>query len=334
MFLMTLMMGTMISVSSYTWMGTWMGLEINLLSFIPIIKMHNNQYSSESSMKYFLVQALASTVFLFSILLLSFSQSMISETQNFNVMLLMMTNSALMLKMGAAPFHFWFPEIVEGMNWMNTLLLMTWQKIAPMMLLSYTIKFSNYILIIIMMSALVGSLGGLNQVSLRKLMAYSSINHLGWMMSTFLISNMMWMLYFIIYSYISISIVIMLNFFKIFYLKQIYLLLNKNLLTKFILMLNLLSLGGLPPFLGFLPKWMVIQSLSYNYMYLSLFLIMFTLITLFFYIRMTYSSLILSHNELNFNYNSNNFKMNIWIMLTSFFSINGLILCTILFNFY
>nr|QEL51231.1 NADH dehydrogenase subunit 2 [Pterostichus oblongopunctatus] len=334
-FILTLIMGTMISISSYTWLGTWMGLEINLLSFIPLLKKNNNSYSTESSIKYFLVQALASAMFLFSIMLIMFMSNLISDLLNINMFMVMMINSSLLLKMGAAPFHFWFPEIIEGMSWINSLILLTWQKIAPMMLLSYTIQYSNYIISIIILSTLIGSISGLNQTSLRKIMAYSSINHLGWMLSSFLNSNMLWILYFFMYSFITMTLILMLNSFKIFYLQQMYTFMNKNLLIKFSLMLNLLSLGGLPPFLGFLPKWMIIQYLSSNYMYLLLFMIMMTLITLFFYLRITYTSLILSHNELNFYILMNlNMKTNILMLFLSFISINGLILYTIFFNLY
>nr|WNX95652.1 NADH dehydrogenase subunit 2 [Chlaenius rufifemoratus bimaculatus] len=332
-FLLTLFMGTMISISSPTWLGAWMGLEINLLSFIPLLKTKNNPYSTESSIKYFLVQALASTIFLFSILMIMMLSNMITEMLNINTLLMMMINSSLLMKMGAAPFHFWFPEIIEGMQWINSLVLLTWQKIAPMMLLSYTINNSNYIISIIMFSTLVGSIGGLNQTSLRKIMAYSSINHLGWMISSFLNNEMIWLIYFISYSFISLALIYMLNFFKIYYLKQLYSFMNNNILIKFMLMLNLLSLGGLPPFFGFLPKWMIIQYLSSEYMFLLLFMLMMTLITLYFYMRIAYTSLILSHSEMNFNILMNlEMKTNKMMMILSFFSINGLIICTILFN--
>nr|UPX88694.1 NADH dehydrogenase subunit 2 [Cychrus caraboides] len=334
-FLSTLFMSTMISISSYTWLGTWIGLEINLLSFIPLLKKKNNAYSNESAIKYFLVQALASTIFLFSIIIIMMMNNMISDMININMFMMMMINSSLLLKMGAAPFHFWFPEIIEGMNWINSLILMTWQKIAPMMLLSYTLKSYNYIIFIIMMSTLIGSIGGLNQTSLRKIMAYSSINHLGWMISSFLNNEMIWLIYFIIYAFISMTFILMLNLFNIFYLKQMFSLMNKNLLIKFFMLLNLLSLGGLPPFLGFFPKWMIIQYLSEKYMYLIFFMIMMTLITLFFYLRIMYTSLILTHNELNWNLLMNiNMKNNFSMLILSFISINGLILCTIFFNFY
>nr|YP_010414120.1 NADH dehydrogenase subunit 2 [Omophron limbatum]URQ84662.1 NADH dehydrogenase subunit 2 [Omophron limbatum] len=334
-FMITLIMGTMISISSYTWFGTWMGLEINLLSFIPLLKKKNELYSSESSIKYFLIQAMASSIFLFSVIIIMMTNNLISDIIFINKFMLMTINSSLLLKMGAAPFHFWFIEIIEGMNWINSLILLTWQKIAPLMLLSYTLKMNNFIIIIILFCTLIGSLGGLNQTSLRKIMAFSSINHLGWMISSFLENEMIWMIYFFIYSFINLSIITMLNFFNIFYLKQMFLFLNKNLLIKFILMLNLMSLGGLPPFLGFLPKWLIIQQLSSNYITLLIFMIMMTLITLIFYLRIMYTSLMIMHSQMNYNLMSNNFiKNNKILYLYSFFSINGLILITILFNLY
>lgn len=334
-FLLTLFIGTIISVSSYRWLGTWIGLEINLLSFIPLLKKKNDPLATESSIKYFLVQALASTIFLFSILIIIITRNIIRDLMNINQFIMIIINSSLLLKMGAAPFHFWFPEIIEGINWINRLILITWQKIAPMMLLSYTLKSSNYIIFIIIISTIIGRIGGLNQTRIRKIIAYSSINHLGWIISSFLNNEIIWIIYFRIYSFISITFVLIINIFNIYYLKQIFSFINKNLLIKFIILINILSLGGLPPFLGFLPKWIIIQYLRNNYIYLTLFIILITLITLFFYLRIAFTRLILIHNELNFNLTMNfNIKNNYLILFLSFISINGLILCTLLFNFY
>nr|ASN65950.1 NADH dehydrogenase subunit 2 [Odontocheila batesii] len=332
-FILTLMMGTLISVSSSTWLGTWMGLEINLLSFIPLMKEKNNPYSSESSMKYFLIQAMASAVFLFSIILMSAMNHFNSEIYMINEFNLTIINSSLLMKMGAAPFHFWFPEIIEGMNWINSLILMTWQKIAPMMILSYSLKSSNFIMIIIIMCSIIGSLGGLNQTSLRKIMAFSSINHIGWMISSFMSNEMMWSIYFSIYTLISTTIILMLNSFNIFYLSQMFILMNKNILIKFSMLLNFLSLGGLPPFLGFLPKWMIIQQLSNNYSLMILIMILATLITLFFYMRIAYTSIMINHNQMNFEMKNYNL-MPIMIIFLTFISLTGLTICTLMFNLY
>nr|QRV62906.1 NADH dehydrogenase subunit 2 [Necterosoma penicillatum] len=334
-FMTTLFMGTMISISSLSWLGIWMGLEINLLSFIPLISMKNNPMSSESSIKYFLVQALASSILLFSIIMMMSKTLMIPESIMLNKMIIMTMNSTILLKLGAAPFHFWFPEIIEGLNWTNSLILMTWQKIAPMMIISYLMKSTLFMSTIIILSTFIGSIGGLNQISLRKILTFSSINHIGWMLSAMMINEYMWMTYFLTYSLMSISVIMILKKFNMFLLNQMFLLMNKNYKTKFFLMLNLLSLGGLPPFLGFLPKWMIIQNLSNKNFMLTLFIIMMSLITLFFYLRIMYSSMMIYNNQLNYNklINKNNKNNNIINMLT-FISINGLIMYTIIINFY
>nr|QRV62402.1 NADH dehydrogenase subunit 2 [Deuteronectes picturatus] len=334
-FTSTIFLGTIITASSISWLGAWMGLEINLLSFIPLISKKNNPYSSEASIKYFLIQAIASSIFLFSVMIIISKSMMINEMFFLNNVIPMMMNSAILLKLGAAPFHFWFPEIIEGMNWMNSLILLTWQKIAPMIILSYSVSSNHFILMIILMSTFIGSIGGLNQISMRKIMAYSSINHIGWMLSTFLINEMMWIMYFLIYSFLLISIISIFKKFNVFLLKQMFLMIKKTYLIKFFLVLNLLSLGGLPPFLGFFPKWVIIQNLSLNHFMILTFMIMMTLITLFFYLRISYSSIFIYNNENNFSkmMSKNNFN-NIFINLMSFTSINGLILYTILINFY
>nr|YP_010439960.1 NADH dehydrogenase subunit 2 [Mastax latefasciata]UTD45006.1 NADH dehydrogenase subunit 2 [Mastax latefasciata] len=327
-FITMLISSTMISISSNSWLSTWMGLEMNLFSFIPLMKESMNKMSTESCMKYFITQAFASSLFLFSILMIMIINNFnfdIIYTNYFNIM---MINSSLLLKMGAAPFHFWFPEIIEGMNWINCMILLTWQKIAPMMLISYTIKFISFLIFVIMSCTLIGSIMGLNQTSMRKIMVYSSINHMGWMLASFLNNEMIWIIYFMIYSIILFSFILFLNNFKIYYLKQIYLMLNKFPMLKMILMLNLFSLGGLPPFLGFFPKWMIIQYLSQNYSFLIFMMIMMTMITLFYYIRIMYSSIMILNNiVINYNIKNNNF-----MMISSFISLMGLIIFTINFN--
>nr|QRW36267.1 NADH dehydrogenase subunit 2 [Deronectes moestus] len=333
-FIMTLISGTLITISSYSWMGVWMGLEINLLSFIPLISSKNNSYSSESSIKYFLVQTMASSIFLLTIIMIMMKNKMLSDTFIINEMMFIMLNSTILMKLGAAPFHFWLPEILNKMNWMNSMILLTWQKIAPMIILSYTIKSNMFLYMIIIMCTFIGSIGGLNQINLQKIMAYSSINHMGWMLSTFLINEMMWIMYFSIYSFISSTIILIFNKYNLFFLKQMYLMTNNNYMMKFFINLNMLSLGGLPPFLGFLPKWLIIQNLSIDYFPMTMFMIMMTLITLFFYLRINYSSMMMNNNEMNFNQlmNMKNYNNKMTNLLT-FMSINGLIMYTIFMNF-
>nr|UQJ73486.1 NADH dehydrogenase subunit 2 [Diamesa sp. 11XL] len=330
LFFITLMSGTLITISSTSWFGAWMGLEINLLSFIPLMMNTNNLLSSEASLKYFLTQALASSILLFGVIFFF----MLSNWSNPSLITYtnLLISSSLLLKSGAAPFHFWFPSVMEGLSWNNSLILMTWQKIAPMILLSYCLN-TNFFIIVIVLSIFIGSLGGLNQTSLRKLMAFSSINHLGWMVAGMMNSENLWMIYFMFYSFLSMTIIFMFNNFKLFNINQMFGLFNSNSIMKFLMFLSLLSLGGLPPFMGFLPKWLIIESLiNLNMFFLLTLMVTFTLITLFFYLRICYAAFLLNHNENNWVFNSFYFNKNYFFcLLFSFISIAGLIFINVIY---
>nr|QBF01198.1 NADH dehydrogenase subunit 2 [Stegana sp. 1288 JL-2019] len=330
LFVIIMTMGSLITINSNSWLGAWMGLEINLLSFIPLMSDNNNLISTEATLKYFLVQAMASTVLLFAIILSMMKNNINYEINMSHISMIML--SPLLLKGGAAPFHFWFPNIMESLSWMNCLLLMTWQKIAPLMLISY-INIKMLLFTSIILSVIIGSLGGLNQSSLRKLMAFSSINHLGWMLMALNSNEMIWFIYFLMYFFLSFTLTFMFNNFKIFHFNQMFSLFFKSKILKFILFMNFLSLGGLPPFLGFLPKWLVIQQLSMENQYFMLtILMMSTLITLFFYLRICYSAFMLNYFENNWliNMQLKTFNYNFFLML-SFFSIFGLSFISILY---
>nr|AKV89138.1 NADH dehydrogenase subunit 2 [Parastegana punctalata] len=330
LFMSIMMMGTMITVTSNSWLGAWMGLEINLLSFIPLMSDTNNSLMpTEASLKYFLTQALASTVLLFAIILMMLKNIIVELNYSYISMMML---SSLLLKSGAAPFHFWFPNMMEGLSWMNALLLMTWQKIAPLMLISHT-NVKSLLMMSVILSVIVGALGGINQTSLRKLMAFSSINHLGWMLSVLNINESIWMIYFLFYSFLSAVLIIMFNIFKVFHFNQVFMIFYHSKILKFILFMNFLSLGGLPPFLGFMPKWLVIQQLINNNQLFLLTIMIFTaLITLFFYLRICYSTFMLNYYENNEMYEKkmNYFMLNFFYLM-SFISIFGLFLITLMY---
>nr|YP_010518884.1 NADH dehydrogenase subunit 2 [Culex restuans]UXO95449.1 NADH dehydrogenase subunit 2 [Culex restuans] len=329
-FLIMLIFGSLITISANSWLGAWMGLEINLLSFIPLMNEgKKNLMTSESSLKYFLTQAFASSILLFAIILMMMSFNLNWINNNFYELLIL---STLLLKNGAAPFHFWFPGVMEGLSWINGLILMTWQKIAPLMLISYNINY-NFFLIAIILSMIIGALGGLNQTSLRKLMAFSSINHLGWMLMAMMNNELLWLIYFVFYFFLSMSIVLLFNNLKLFHFNQIFNFSMMNPVIKFFLFLNLLSLGGLPPFLGFLPKWLVIQNLVETHQLFLLFIsVCLTLITLYYYLRMSYSIYMLNFNKnswmLTDNFNNKNMT---FILTMNFFSIMGLMIISLIY---
>uniref|UniRef100_E1ABR1 NADH-ubiquinone oxidoreductase chain 2 n=1 Tax=Euchorthippus fusigeniculatus TaxID=868577 RepID=E1ABR1_9ORTH len=293
--LSTLMMGTILSISSNSWFEVWMGLEMNLLSFIPMLANNKNMMMNESAIKYFIVQPMASTMLLFTILLIQMKYMISWEKQ---LIPSLMIWSRLLSNIGAAPFHFWFPEVMSASSLINCLILMTWQNIAPMMALSYCIQMKTFIFLVNILSIYIGAMGGLNQTSLKQILAYSSISHLGWMISSLVVSENVWELYFVVYSLLSLIMVLMFKSMNLSMLNQIYSANNVKTEIKFILFLSLLSLGGLPPFLGFMPKWIIIQLLIENNMVtIMTIMVMLTTITLYYYLRISFSALILSYTE-------------------------------------
>nr|YP_010371608.1 NADH dehydrogenase subunit 2 [Sphegina sp.]UOW81236.1 NADH dehydrogenase subunit 2 [Sphegina sp.] len=330
LFFFILMMSTMIIISSNSWLGAWMGLEINLLSFIPLMS-DNNLMSNEASLKYFLTQTLASSILLFSTILFMYQNNFMNQIF-INNYINMMILSSLLMKSGTAPFHFWFPNVMEGLNWMNALILMTWQKIGPLMLISYLII--KYMMFwCIFLSIVIGSLGGLNQTSLRKLMTFSSINHLGWMLMSMYSNESLWITYFMFYTFLSFNLIFLFNMFKLFHINQLFSLFFYNKILKFSLFLNLLSLGGLPPFLGFIPKWLTIQYLTFNnQLFMLTIMIIMTLITLFFYLRLCYTTFMLNYFENNWTFNIywNNTLMNMYLFF-SFISSFGLFMISMIY---
>nr|YP_010759047.1 NADH dehydrogenase subunit 2 [Ramburiella turcomana]WEX31957.1 NADH dehydrogenase subunit 2 [Ramburiella turcomana] len=325
LFLSTLMVGTILSISSNSWFGVWMGLEINLLSFIPMLANNKNMMMNESAIKYFIIQAMASTMLLFSILLIQMKYPMSWEEETIPSM---MISSSLLLKIGAAPFHFWFPEVMGTSSWINCLILMTWQKIAPMMVLSYCLQMSAFLFTINILSIVIGAMGGLNQTSLRQILAYSSISHLGWMISSLIVSENVWELYFIIYSLLSAIMVLMFKNMNLFSLNQIYSASNMKTEIKFMMFLSLLSLGGLPPFLGFLPKWIVIQLLIENNMTAIMsIMVVLTTITLYYYMRISFAALVMSYTENSWSISIKNNKTTMILPFLVMISTMGLI-CT------
>nr|YP_010026290.1 NADH dehydrogenase subunit 2 [Leptestheria brevirostris]QOQ37305.1 NADH dehydrogenase subunit 2 [Leptestheria brevirostris] len=285
-----LFLSVMVVLSSISWYTAWIGLELNLLSFLPLIMTSRMTLSSsEASMKYFLIQALSSVVFLFG--------SLMSHHGTFFLLLISL---ALFLKLAAAPLHFWVVSIVEGLSWGSLFLLLTIQKLAPLMVLFSAYPSSetkSLSLLFIMTSSLVGSLGGLSQCMLRSIMAYSSISHMSWLLTSLYISSALTRDYFVFYSLVFLPLAVYFSLFSFYHLSQLGY--KMPLLAKTSVFLCLLSLGGLPPFLGFLPKWLVISNLTLSgLLFLALFLVLTSLITLYYYIRLTYSSFMLSSSSL------------------------------------
>nr|ANJ70654.1 NADH dehydrogenase subunit 2 [Stenus clavicornis] len=314
-------------ISSNSWSMMWIGLEVNMLSIIPLMNSMMNSYSTESAMKYFIIQALSSSILLMSVMMLS------SELFNFMIydFFIYSLNLSLLLKMGMSPFHFWYIEMIEGLNWMNCMIMMIWQKMSPMIMIFYNSLNYLFFSMIICMGLIFSGIIGINQISMRKILAFSSINHMSWMLSSLMISSLIWMYYFLIYSILSMLIIFWFNENNIFFFQQ--LIFFKSKYMKLIFSLNFLAMGGLPPFIGFFSKWIVIHSLiQTKLIFLSIILVMCSMITLYFYMRLVTSMFLLENQMFSLLKQQD---LNVF-WTSSFFSVASmsLITLTLMFNFF
>nr|YP_009627370.1 NADH dehydrogenase subunit 2 [Metopograpsus frontalis]QCC70819.1 NADH dehydrogenase subunit 2 [Metopograpsus frontalis] len=320
LFFFSLLLGSLISISSSSWFGAWIGLELNMMSFIPLITVKMNFYYSESALKYFLIQALGSAL----LIMASFF------SLSFFFLASILLTLALLLKLASAPFHFWFPQVMEGLAWPQAFLLMTIQKLAPMILISYLMINSILIKMIIfsaILCAVSGALGGLNITYLRKIMAFSSINHMSWMLIAISASDSYWLFYFCIYFFITFSITFMFHKLQSTTISNLVQSNFSSPLSATFIGFNLLSLGGLPPFTGFVPKWFIIQMMINNNLIFPLFFLLASaLITLYFYLRIVITLFTLYNPVLTFNmsFKPTTFK-SLQLSLATSFNLIGLL---------
>nr|BAG28308.1 NADH dehydrogenase subunit 2 [Blommersia blommersae] len=290
MFFLSLAIGTTITLSSHHWLLAWIGLEINTLALIPIMTKNPHPRAIEAATKYFLTQATASALVLFSALINAW------QTGEWSLTTLMNPSSitisiALMMKLGLAPLHFWMPEVLQGIPLMSGLILSTWQKIAPMCLVIQTSQSINLelILFISLLSILVGGWGGINQTQLRKIMAFSSIGHLGWMFIVLKFDPQLTLLNFVLYIFMTSSMFFSFIFTNTTKMQDISIMFTKTPILASMIMLVLLSLAGLPPLTGFMPKLLItLELIKQNIIMLASLIMFISLLALFFYIRLTY----------------------------------------------
>nr|ASU92984.1 NADH dehydrogenase subunit 2 [Proechimys roberti] len=289
----TLIMGTLITLISSHWLLMWIGLELNMLSIIPILMNKTNPRSTEAATKYFLTQATASMIMLMSIITTMMYSGQWSIIYSNNPFISLALTLSLIMKLGLAPFHFWVTEVTQGTSLMSGMILLTWQKIAPMSILMQISPTINQPLIIssALLSALLGGWGGLNQTQLRKILAYSSIAHMGWMLVVMNFMPSISLFNLMLYIILTISLFMALytnNNLTTLSLSHVW---STAPITIIIILMNLLSLGGLPPLTGFAPKWVIIQELiKNNNIMIPVLMTMMALLSLYFYIRLTYST--------------------------------------------
>nr|ALE33014.1 NADH dehydrogenase subunit 2 [Plecotus macrobullaris]ALE33105.1 NADH dehydrogenase subunit 2 [Plecotus macrobullaris] len=289
----TMVSGTLLVMTSSHWFMIWVGFEMNMLAIIPLLTKKHNPRSTEAATKYFLTQATASMLLMMAATINLLYTGHWSTMKMINPMASTMMTLALTMKLGLAPFHLWVPEVTQGIPLSSGLILLTWQKLAPLSILYMTTPLMNMTLLMTMslLSVAIGGWGGLNQTQLRKILAYSSIAHMGWMISVLIYNPTMTLLNLYIYILMTITTFMLLMISSATTMTSMARMWNNIPLITMITLIIMLSLGGLPPLTGFLPKWLIIQEMvKNNNIIMPTMMTLLALLNLYFYTRITYTT--------------------------------------------
>nr|YP_009311776.1 NADH dehydrogenase subunit 2 [Sikukia gudgeri]BAV70822.1 NADH dehydrogenase subunit 2 [Sikukia gudgeri] len=301
--LSSLGLGTTLTFASSHWLLAWMGLEINTLAITPLMAQHHHPRAVEATTKYFLTQATAAAMILFASTTNAWTTGEWSINDLSNPIASTMFVIALALKIGLAPMHFWMPEVLQGLDLLTGLILSTWQKLAPFALIMQTAQTIDPALLTMLgiTSTLIGGWGGLNQTQIRKILAYSSIAHMGWMVIIIQYAPQLTLIALGTYIIMTSAAFLTMKTSMTTKISTLATTWSKSPMLTATTALVLLSLGGLPPLTGFMPKWLILQELAKQELpIVATAMAMTALISLYFYLRLCYAmTLTISPNTTN-----------------------------------
>nr|YP_009736162.1 NADH dehydrogenase subunit 2 [Pseudogastromyzon lianjiangensis]QBM11119.1 NADH dehydrogenase subunit 2 [Pseudogastromyzon lianjiangensis] len=290
--LSSLGLGTTLTFASSHWMLAWMGLEINTLAILPLMAQQHHPRAVEATTKYFLTQATAAAMILFAATTNAWATGEWDINNMTHPLASSLTIMALALKVGLAPVHFWMPEVLQGLDLTTGLILATWQKLAPFALIIQMAPNTSPTLLTTLglLSTLVGGWGGLNQTQLRKILAYSSIAHMGWMLIILQYAPQLTLLALGLYIFMTSTAFLSLKMASATKINTLTAAWSKSPVLASTTALALLSLGGLPPLTGFMPKWLILQELTkQNLPATATIMALAALLSLYFYLRLCYA---------------------------------------------
>nr|AAR18885.1 NADH dehydrogenase subunit 2 [Nephrurus levis] len=291
LFAFNLLLGTTITLSSFHWLLAWAGLELNTLTIIPLISKQHHPRATEAATKYFLTQATAFTLIVSACLLNAWKTGQWDISQLSLPEATTILTIAIAMKLGLAPLHFWVPEVLQGSALLIALIISTWQKLGPALLLYMTANNldKNTLITLGLLSSIMGGWMGLNHTQTRKIMAFSSIAHMGWLFTAIALNPPLALLTILIYILLTSTTFSMLTATSSKTLSDLGTTWPQSPTLLSSTMLTLISLGGLPPLTGFTPKLLILKELTTNNLYfISSFMALSALPSLFFYLRMSY----------------------------------------------
>tara|TARA_Y100000590_G_C15701865_1_gene1007096 strand:- start:428 stop:1861 length:1434 start_codon:yes stop_codon:yes gene_type:complete len=341
--------GMMIMISSNNLMSMYLGIELQSLSLYVLASIQRDSLkSSESGLKYFVLGALASAFLLYGCsLIYGFTgetnfeniQEIINNEKNLNLGIvfgLIFIITALAFKVSAVPFHMWTPDVYEGSPTPITAFFAIVAKIAAIGIFirilieifgNFLFEWKQIIIFISISSMIVGALAAIVQDNIKRLLAYSSIGHIGYILIGFTAFSELGIrsiiIYLIIYIVMNVGIFSILLSLKsdntyIEKISNMSGLSKSNPIISFVLTIMMFSMAAVPPFAGFFAKFYIfIAAIESNLFFLALVGVLSSVVAAFYYIRIVkvmYFDQLTNNFELTLNY-----RVKLVILLSSAF---------------
>lgn len=320
LFIPIILISSFLIFLSNSWFSIWIIIEINLIRFISLIIFDKN-LKNDIIIIYFIIQSFNSYIFLIFSIILNYNDLIFGT-------FLLIINFSLLIKLGLPPFHLWYLKIINNLSWFNIFFISTIQKIIPLIILRILINFNYndflfYInLLIIIFGSIYRSLININSILIKNIYTYSSIIQISWVLILIFINELYSLNYFIIYILISLNLIYLFNLINLNRINQLIVLKFNNKKNYFLIILIMFSLRRIPPFFGFLIKWISIDIIRKSLSFILIFFIIInSLLRMFFYIRIIFNSLIIYYyrKKLNFKYINFNNKQNIKLIYLNWF---------------
>lgn len=319
------LLGQMVMISGNNVLIIYLGLELMSLALYALVALRRDHVASiEAAMKYFVLGALASGFLLYGISMLygatgtldlseiARASSSVTANKTILVFALVFIVSGLAFKLGAVPFHMWVPDVYQGSPTGVTLLLGAAPKLAAFAicfrllvegLFTQAVDWQQMLVVLSVLSMAVGNIAALAQTNLKRMLAYSTISHMGFMLLGLLsgvsdghvslaasayASSMFYVITYVITTLGTFGVIMLLarNGFEAEQIDDLKGLAKRSPWFALMMLMLMFSLAGLPPFVGFYAKFSVLQAvLGTGQVWLTVVAVLFSLIGAYYYLR-------------------------------------------------
>jgi NADH-quinone oxidoreductase subunit N len=310
-------LGMMIMVSAHSLLSVYLGLELLSLSLYALVAIdRDSPVASEAAMKYFVLGSLASGMLLYGISMIygvtgSIDLQVVSDAvarQGMNnpvlVFGLVFLVVGLSFKLGAVPFHMWLPDVYQGAPTAVTLYIGSAPKLAAFALMMRVLvdglgtlqgDWQQMLIILSALSIALGNLVAIVQTNIKRMLAYSTISHVGFLLLGILAGSpegyaaaMFYAIVYVLMAVGAFGVVIMLGRagFEAENIDDFKGLNDRSPWLAFLMLIIMMSMAGVPFMAGFYAKWMVLQAVvDIGLIWLALFGVVFSVIGAFYYLR-------------------------------------------------